>query len=359
MDPFMRIRLVLALLGATAAPAAELTVALERIKDGAVFYQPTNLPFRHELSAAFEPYSPETTVDFYDGTNLIGETWRGDRWTFVWSNASFGTHALTAVADYQGTMATSSVVNVTVAPGGFAVVTNSAAWHYHDAGVDLGTTWRGTNYDDAAWPVGIGEFGFGDDHQVTWLRPVDESSNPVGTFYFRHQLVLDGPAEFTNAVAWIVVDDGAVVHLNGEEWFRFNMPTGEITYVSRALQALGSPEQDAINKVWLDASRLRPGTNTVAVQLHNATLFNQDVSFDFALVVDSPFTPPRWRLQRWGGNLLIAWPRDFGGFVLQATTNLVNPMWDTIPDVSSTVLTGEFQTYQPIDTQRFYRLTRP
>ena len=86
---------------------------------------------------------------------------------------------------------------------------------------------------------------------------------------------------------------------------------------------------------------------------------NQDVSFDFALVVNAPFTPPKLRLERQGLNLLIAWPHDFGGFVLQATTNLANPTWDTIPDVGSTVFTGEFHTFQPLQGQRFYRLVRP
>ncbi len=319
------------------------------------------MPLRQRLSASIDPWSSDASVNFFDGANHIGGALARDQLSVVWSNATFGTHALRAVANNDGVGATSTVVHVTIEPGGVGIVTNGAQWRYHDHGVDLATAWRGTNYDDSHWPSGIGLFGFGDwEELTTFLRSSDTNNQPIGTFYFRHLFLVSDPSLYSNLVAWLVVDDGAVIYLNEQEWYRHNMPAGEINYRTPAVRAVARPEQDAINKIWLDPNRLRPGLNTIAVELHNASTNNQDVRFDLALVANAPFSPPPLRAVRWAGtDVRISWPMDYGGFVLQYITNLGSDAWETIPTPLPDAFLRQFVVREPAIGQRFYRLAWP
>ncbi len=96
---------------ANATPVA----AISSPSNGATFTAPANITIN---ATASDSNGSVTRVDFYAGTQLIGNTSTAP-YAVTWNNAPAGTYALTAVArDNGGASGTSSPVNVTVNPAG-------------------------------------------------------------------------------------------------------------------------------------------------------------------------------------------------------------------------------------------------
>ena len=60
------------------------------------------------------------------------------------------------------------------------------------------------------------------------------AGNKYITTYFRKAISVPNISQFTGYTLSLKRDDGAVVYLNGTEVFRTNMPTGTISYTTRA-----------------------------------------------------------------------------------------------------------------------------
>jgi hypothetical protein len=170
-------------------------------------------------------------------------------------------------------------------PGPITVplVSAGAIWKFNDSGANLGTAWRSNSFNDAAWPAGAAELGFGD--AIEGRPEVTVISNrQQTTFYFRKEFVAGGPATFTNLVCRLLRDDGAVVYLNGMEVWRDNLPAGEILFDTRANVAISSSEEGVFLTNSLPPGPLLSGTNWLAVEIHQVSPFSSsDVSFDLAL----------------------------------------------------------------------------
>ncbi|HSH17075.1 MAG TPA: immunoglobulin domain-containing protein, partial [Verrucomicrobiae bacterium] len=101
-------------------------------------------------------------------------------------------------------------------------VAMDAVWRYDESGTDLGTSWRESDFNDAAWPQGPGLLGFESPALLpfplqTVLTP-PEFRGPV--YYFRTWFVSPSDATTANLTLRYVVDDGAVFYLNGHELHR-------------------------------------------------------------------------------------------------------------------------------------------
>ena len=68
--------------------------------------------------------------------------------------------------------------------------------------------------------------------------------------------------------------------------------------------------------------------------------------------------PPRLATVGSGGNVILTWPNDTGGFTLQASTNLASPVWSTNSPPPG-VVNGQNTVTNPISsTQQFFRLSQ-
>jgi hypothetical protein len=85
----------------------------------------------------------------------------------------------------------------------------------------------------------------------------------------------------TTATLALVVDDGAVVYLNGVEVGRYNLPIGPVTYGTWA----SSAGEDTTVVLNIPANLLVAGANTLAVEVHQAGPTSSDVSLGATLVV--------------------------------------------------------------------------
>ena len=102
--------------------------------------------------------------------------------------------------------------------------------------------------------------------------------NPVRpTSYFRDQFVFNGNPAVTQLTLVARVNDGAVFHLNGTEVARVNLPSGPLTAATPALAAQSSPPPPVT--LILPPGALRPGTNVLAVEVHQAADGSTDAWF--------------------------------------------------------------------------------
>ncbi len=166
-----------------------------------------------------------------------------------------------------------------------ALVAAGSVWRYDDSGADLGTSWRQPGYDDAAWPTGNAEFGFGDGDEATTFTPGNV------TYYARTSFDFTGPAPSALNVG-ILADDGAVVYLNGTELARENMPAGTITASTQASGWKGGADEQTYVDYVVPAAALVQGTNVLAVSGHNVWSGNGDLSLDVTLAVSDAQPPP-------------------------------------------------------------------
>src|SRR6185295_15535443 len=81
-------------------------------------------------------------------------------------------------------------------------------------------------------------------------------------------------------------DDGVVVYVNGVEVYRDNMPNGTISYNTLAASGAEGDDGNVIHTVTLPVSSFVNGNNTIAVEIHQWSVSNSDISFDLQLIAN-------------------------------------------------------------------------
>lgn len=155
----------------------------------------------------------------------------------------------------------------------------TSTWAYHTGRVDLGISWRQTNYSDASWPVGSGVFAnyfFTDPEAVNTFIVLGSFLDVTPTYYFRTQFVHPGTNREALLIFTNLVDDGAVFYLNGMELFRVRLGEGPVSYGQLAWV---SHTEGKLYESVVVAVPLAPGTNLLAVQVHQSSRSSSDVVF--------------------------------------------------------------------------------
>jgi hypothetical protein len=242
------------------------------------------------------------------------------------------------------------------------LIADGSPWKYHDLGVNLGTTWRNSSYNDTAWSTGVSKFGFGNDGEVTTLKRTNAFGSTNITFYFRRQFYVLSPLAVQSLTARMVRDDGALVYLNGAEVWRDSMPAGSVLYSTPASATIGGADETnwlTLNFQLSTLSWLVPGWNTLAAEVHQVTNTSSDVGFSFELTASvSVNTNLALRAIQSGPDLILSAPTDANYFTLLTTTNLTPPaLWAPVPN-APWLTNNEWRMSLPIATngQRFYRL---
>lgn len=169
-------------------------------------------------------------------------------------------------------------------------------WRYNQDGVDLGTTWRQVGFDDSTWPSGRGLL------YVEDAASVEPKNTPLTigriTYYFRTSFQFSGDPARTALQFNLMVDDGAVLYLNGQEFYRIGMPEGAINYSTLANTTVG--DATLAGPITVSVSNLVKGQNVLAVEVHQSSANSSDVVFgmtltlvDVAAVVGDGPTPGR------------------------------------------------------------------
>jgi hypothetical protein len=163
----------------------------------------------------------------------------------------------------------------------------NSAWRYNDTGVYPGDSWKEESYNDSAWPAGTGELGYGDGNEATVLDFGPDDQNKHITYYFRTTVEIGDTSGFDFYRIRIMRDDGAVVYVNGTELLRDNLPAGEILPGTVALDFVGDQDESTYFDYPVDHHPFKPGTNTIAVEIHQNSPTSSDISFDLELAAGS------------------------------------------------------------------------
>lgn len=161
-------------------------------------------------------------------------------------------------------------------------------WKFNQSGTDLGTAWRSASFNDTGWNSGKGLFYV----ETSDLPAPKNTPLQLGrtTYYFRGQFTV--PDEFdpnTGSIEMVsIIDDGAVVYINGTEVLRLRMPEGVISNSTFASSTITNAVEEGPFKI--PAAALRHGVNTIAVEVHQTNVSSSDIVFGLAIAALSP--PP-------------------------------------------------------------------
>ena len=164
------------------------------------------------------------------------------------------------------------------------MVPSGSVWRYLDNGSNQGSIWRSPGFGDSSWRSGKAQLGYGDGDEASVIRFGPDSGNKYVASYFRHSFVVNDAGMVAGLTFRLLRDDGAIVYLNGREVVRSNMPDGAVHYRTFARNVVGNADESAFFEQEVDPSFLRNGSNTLAVEVHQANASSSDISFDLELV---------------------------------------------------------------------------
>ena len=164
-----------------------------------------------------------------------------------------------------------------------SLVTSGSTWSYSDTGKNLGTGWRKPSYDQTGWAKGAARLGYGGDGEKTRLPSGRWSTHPTTTYFRRSFDAGSSTSGISSLRLRALVDDGAVVYLNGTEVWRTNLPSGTVSSSTRASTAVAGSAEQTWKSATVSRSALRTGKNFLTVEVHQASPTSSDLSFDLAL----------------------------------------------------------------------------
>lgn len=151
--------------------------------------------------------------------------------------------------------------------------------------------WAQPNFDDTAWPKGLGLFGndFGYPYPFQTITPPPSVAT---RFYARTHFNWNGNIHGVTLRGTNFVDDGAVVYLNGVEIYRINMPAGPTTFETLAPGTFAEPimipvflSLDALTNG--NANPLVIGDNVIAVETASNSQASSDTVWGLSLYSSS------------------------------------------------------------------------
>lgn len=153
-----------------------------------------------------------------------------------------------------------------------------------------GRAWTQASYDDSTgWGSGASGFGYGDGDDATVFSDMQQNvgAGQPGylTVFIRKTFAVSDPAAVTRLTLAIDYDDGFVLHVNGVEVTRANLPAAPAPVVFNTAasgheasrgESTANPQERSF--VDIPPSLLVAGTNVVAISGHNSSVSSTDFS---------------------------------------------------------------------------------
>ena len=163
-------------------------------------------------------------------------------------------------------------------------IESGRTWSYLDDGSDQGTAWRGVGFNDTSWDSGASPLGYGDGDETTEVDFIDVDPGTNGdqknaTTYFRTTINISDPSAFETFTLNYVYDDGIVVYVNGNRVDGQNLGNNP-SFDEYAGTTSDDNDTDSIS---LSPNTFVSGSNTIAVEIHQASSDSSDISFDLDL----------------------------------------------------------------------------
>ena len=174
---------------------------------------------------------------------------------------------------------------------GRVLVNFDATWRYLDSGQNPEPRWPQPAFNDTRWRPAAGLIGF---DQKPLPKPGLRTRVTMGgqiTYYFRGRFTFTGGHQSGDRLLLDqILDDGAVYYLNGKEVARSRMPVGRPTASTLASSTVPTAAEER-SAFALDPDWLIPGTNVLAVEVHQSNTGSSDIVFGMRLRL-MPAVPP-------------------------------------------------------------------
>ncbi|MDB6123883.1 MAG: hypothetical protein JWQ71_2876 [Pedosphaera sp.] len=275
-----------------------------------------------------------------------------------------GTRVLSATvpteAEYANFMATNDLAGLPPARRATLLIPSGAIWKYLDTGVAPAANWKSNSFNEAGWKTGAAELGYGDGGETTIINYGGNANNKYITAWFRHSFVVTNPADYFSLVLGIVRDDGAAAYLNGQELYRMNLPAGAISSSTLATNDVNSFDERAFFERNVDSALLVPGTNVLAVEVHQISASSPDLSFDFTLTgLTTEQVRPRLEISSIPSSAKLNWPATTGFFVPFTASNLSAATWTRTTNMTA-LSNGQWQVTLPLSSgPQWFKLGAP
>ncbi|MCP4256161.1 MAG: DUF1800 domain-containing protein [Planctomycetes bacterium] len=184
-------------------------------------------------------------------------------------------------------------------------------WHYRKGTSESNAEWAQIDgQKDRDWLRGRTGIGLGDGDDKTVLSdlrrinddpetPENESQPGYLSVFLRQKFMLntESLAAIDDLILRVDYDDGFKAYINGTEVARANLPAGIVAYDQIATRSheAGTPEDFDISSY---RSLLRVGENVLAIQVHNRSLTNGDLSMIPELISQKILPEPARRVIR-------------------------------------------------------------
>jgi hypothetical protein len=234
------------------------------------------------------------------------------------------------------------------------LVPPAATWKFLADGSNQNTNWQSSNFNDAAWSSGAAQFGFGNSNAQTVVSYGANANSKFITTYFRKTFSTTNANRIATMTLKLVVDDGALVYLNGSPLQNLNLNFGAV--YNTLATAMTNDLRDTWQSFSVDPNLLAEGTNTIAAEVHLASVTATNMAFDLQLLAtEAPFITSIARLTD-QAKIFISGSSN-SPTTIQATTNFQN--WTNLGSVLLTNGGGTFIDTTLLDfNSRFYQAYR-
>ncbi|MEJ6579629.1 MAG: lamin tail domain-containing protein [Akkermansiaceae bacterium] len=175
-------------------------------------------------------------------------------------------------------------------------------WRFNQTGPSLPSDWATQAHPvGAGWQSGPSVIAYDTDLGLpiatTLANPTTQFPSLV-TYYFETDFTLTAgqAADLGSLTLNHLIDDGAVIYLNGVEIDRYNIAAGTVTSATFANPpGIDNATYSGQYDVPIPPGTALTGTNRISVEVHQVTFSSSDVVFDLqadALLVTAPGTPP-------------------------------------------------------------------
>ena len=178
------------------------------------------------------------------------------------------------------------------------LLTTQAAWKFRSSASDLSGTFQAVAFDDSVWSSGpqllhyeTGSLTSASGFVKTTQVPLNVTI-PFTTTYFRTHFTWTGTTSGVVLRATAMIDDGAVIYLNGQEAARVRIADGPVNFGTFAGAAIGANSDAAEETLILPASLLVQGDNVIAAEVHQSSATSSDVVWGLMLDAEVTTTVP-------------------------------------------------------------------
>ncbi len=165
------------------------------------------------------------------------------------------------------------------------IVKGQANWQFLDTGETPPADWVTADFDDSEWSQGKAPLGYGESEVATAVSFGEDRQDKHAGSFFRLRFDVQDPSAYPHWLLQMRCDDGALVFLNENEVFRYNMnlgmPTAETFSASKLSSSLG--KESRYHRVQLNPDELLAGENVIAVSVHQADPGSSDLFLDVSL----------------------------------------------------------------------------